>query len=160
MFLSAFELLFWCIQEKWSPLHSLALSFQIFSMDKLLESGHDIDFLNKVRFFILYVCQFLHNICLAVNKIIWSTWRSHCTYSHLFPKGASPHVKDKVWINYLCSYTVDCVLQVWVCVYIYWYGRMELLHFIMQFKLVQSKLWNYWSNTTLVSMWQIMWAFL
>jgi len=48
-------------------------------MDKLLESGHDIDFVNKVRLFILYVCQFLHNICLVVNKIIWSTGRSHCT---------------------------------------------------------------------------------
>ncbi|GAU30385.1 hypothetical protein TSUD_57970 [Trifolium subterraneum] len=33
--------------EKWGLLHSLALSLQIYSMDKLVENGCDIDFLDK-----------------------------------------------------------------------------------------------------------------
>lgn len=35
-------------QAKWSPLHTLALSGQIHSMDKLLANGLDIDNVDKV----------------------------------------------------------------------------------------------------------------
>lgn len=66
--------------EKWSPLHSLGLSFQIFSMDKLLESGHDIDFVNKEGL-------------TALHKAVIG--KKEAVISHLLRKGASPHVQDK-----------------------------------------------------------------
>ncbi|XP_004488279.1 uncharacterized protein [Cicer arietinum] len=66
--------------EKWSPLHSLALSMQISSMDKLLENGYDIDFLNKEGL-------------TALHKAIIG--KKEAVISHLLRKGASPHVKDK-----------------------------------------------------------------
>ncbi|XP_061354143.1 ankyrin repeat domain-containing protein EMB506, chloroplastic [Gastrolobium bilobum] len=65
---------------KWSPLHTLALSMQISSMDKLLENGLDIDFLNKEGL-------------TALHKAIIG--RKEAVISHLLRKGASPHVKDK-----------------------------------------------------------------
>ncbi|CAI8587380.1 unnamed protein product [Vicia faba] len=66
--------------EKWNPLHSLALSLQIYSMDRLLENGYDIDFLNKEGL------TALHKAIIGKNEAV---------ISHLLRKGASPHVKDK-----------------------------------------------------------------
>ncbi|CAL5186943.1 unnamed protein product [Lathyrus oleraceus] len=66
--------------EKWSPLHSLALSLQIYSMDQLVQNGYDIDFLNKEGL-------------TALHKAIIG--KKEAVISHLLRKGASPHVKDK-----------------------------------------------------------------
>ncbi|XP_058756315.1 ankyrin repeat domain-containing protein EMB506, chloroplastic [Vicia villosa] len=66
--------------EKWSPLHSLALSLQIYSMDQLVENGYDIDFVNKEGL-------------TALHKAIIG--KKEAVISHLLRKGASPHVKDK-----------------------------------------------------------------
>ncbi|CAJ2661661.1 ankyrin repeat domain-containing protein EMB506, chloroplastic [Trifolium pratense] len=66
--------------EKWGLLHSRALSLQIYSMDKLVENGYDIDFLNKEGL-------------TALHKAIIG--KKEAVISHLLRKGASPHVKDK-----------------------------------------------------------------
>ncbi|WJX80441.1 hypothetical protein P8452_63441 [Trifolium repens] len=66
--------------KKWGLLHSLALSLQIYSMDKLVENGYDIDFLNKEGL-------------AALHKAIIG--KKEAVISHLLRKGASPHVKDK-----------------------------------------------------------------
>ncbi|WJX61948.1 hypothetical protein P8452_46995 [Trifolium repens] len=66
--------------KKWGLLHSLALSLQIYSMDKLVENGYDIDFLNKEGL-------------TALHKAIIG--KKEAVISHLLRKGASPHVKDK-----------------------------------------------------------------
>ncbi|MED6171228.1 hypothetical protein PIB30_038855 [Stylosanthes scabra] len=66
--------------EKWSPLHTLALSMQMSCMDKLLENGFDIDFINK-------------DGLTALHKAIIG--KKEAVISHLLRKGASPHVKDK-----------------------------------------------------------------
>ncbi|KAF7825856.1 ankyrin repeat domain-containing protein EMB506, chloroplastic-like [Senna tora] len=65
---------------KWSPLHTLALSTQISCMDKLLENGVDIDFMNKEGL------TALHQAIIGKKEAV---------ISHLLRKGASPHVKDK-----------------------------------------------------------------
>ncbi|KAI4356335.1 hypothetical protein L6164_000365 [Bauhinia variegata] len=65
---------------KWSPLHTLSLSGQISCMDKLLEDGFDIDFLNNEGL-------------TALQKAIIG--KKEAVISHLLRKGASPHVKDK-----------------------------------------------------------------
>ncbi|KEH37823.1 ankyrin repeat protein EMB506 [Medicago truncatula] len=67
-------------KEKWNPLHSLGLSFQIYSMDKLLESGHDIDSINKEGL-------------TALHKAVIG--KKEAVISHLLRKGASPHIQDK-----------------------------------------------------------------
>ncbi|XLR06999.1 ankyrin repeat domain-containing protein EMB506, chloroplastic isoform X1 [Arachis hypogaea] len=67
--------------EKWIPLHTLALSMQMSCMDKLLEDGFDIDFINKASL-------------TALHKAIIG--KKEAVISHLLRKGASPHVKDKV----------------------------------------------------------------
>ncbi|XP_054783257.1 ankyrin repeat domain-containing protein EMB506, chloroplastic isoform X2 [Prosopis cineraria] len=66
--------------EKWSPLHTLALSTQIRCMDQLLESGVDIDLKNKEGL------TALHTAIIGKKEAV---------ISHLLRKGASPHVKDK-----------------------------------------------------------------
>ncbi|KAE9608232.1 hypothetical protein Lal_00003444 [Lupinus albus] len=66
--------------EKWSPLHTLALSMQISCMDKLLENGLDIDLRDKEGL-------------TALHKAIMG--KKEAVISHLLRKGASPHVKDK-----------------------------------------------------------------
>ncbi|MED6151959.1 hypothetical protein PIB30_087281 [Stylosanthes scabra] len=66
--------------KKWSPLHTLALSMQMSCMDKLLENGFDIDFINKEGL-------------TALHKAIIG--KKEAVISHLLRKGASPHVKDK-----------------------------------------------------------------
>ncbi|CAK8534554.1 unnamed protein product [Lathyrus sativus] len=66
--------------EKWSPLHSLALSLQVYSMDQLIQNGYDIDFLNKEGL-------------TALHKSIIG--KREAVTSHLLRKGANPHVKDK-----------------------------------------------------------------
>ncbi|CAL0320187.1 unnamed protein product [Lupinus luteus] len=65
---------------KWSALHTLALSMQISSMDKLLENGLDIDLRDK-------------DGLTALHKAIIG--KKEAVISHLLRKGASPHVKDK-----------------------------------------------------------------
>ncbi|GMG99343.1 hypothetical protein Nepgr_001183 [Nepenthes gracilis] len=65
---------------KWSPLHTLALSGQIHFLDRLLESGVDIDFSDKDGRTALHVA--------VIGK-------KEAVISHLLRKGANPHVKDK-----------------------------------------------------------------
>ncbi|XP_022133478.1 ankyrin repeat domain-containing protein EMB506, chloroplastic [Momordica charantia] len=65
---------------KWNPLHTFALSGQIIQMDKLLESGFDIDSVDEDGF-------------SALHKAIIG--RKDAVIGHLLRKGASPHVKDK-----------------------------------------------------------------
>ena len=48
------------MQPKWRPLHSYALALQIPLMDKLLDSGVDINLLDKVS----YVFVIFHFLCL------------------------------------------------------------------------------------------------
>ncbi|KAI9077711.1 hypothetical protein K1719_040317 [Acacia pycnantha] len=66
--------------EKWSPLHTLALSTQIRCMDQLLESGVDIDLKNKEGLTALHIA--------IIGK-------KEAVISHLLRKGACPHVRDK-----------------------------------------------------------------
>ncbi|KAJ7961615.1 Ankyrin repeat domain-containing protein, chloroplastic [Quillaja saponaria] len=66
--------------EKWSPLHTLALSGQIPYIDKLLENGFNIDFHDKEGL-------------TALHKAIIG--KKEAVISHLLRKGASPHVKAK-----------------------------------------------------------------
>uniref|UniRef100_A0A803RC08 Ankyrin repeat domain-containing protein EMB506, chloroplastic n=1 Tax=Cannabis sativa TaxID=3483 RepID=A0A803RC08_CANSA len=66
--------------EKWSPLHTLALSGQIPFMDELLEQGVDIDFVDKDGLTALHTA-------IIGSKI--------AVISHLLRKGASPHIKDR-----------------------------------------------------------------
>ncbi|KAK7304076.1 hypothetical protein RJT34_15098 [Clitoria ternatea] len=66
--------------EKWSPLHTLALSMQISCLDKLLENGVDIDLPDKEGL-------------TALHKAIIG--KKEAVISHLLRKGASPHTKDK-----------------------------------------------------------------
>ncbi|XP_050945568.1 ankyrin repeat domain-containing protein EMB506, chloroplastic isoform X2 [Cucumis melo] len=65
---------------KWNPLHTFALSGQIIPMDKLLDSGFDIDSVDKDGF-------------SALHKAIIG--RKDAVIGHLLRKGASPHIKDK-----------------------------------------------------------------
>ncbi|XXG55402.1 hypothetical protein AAC387_Pa03g3082 [Persea americana] len=65
---------------KWSPFHSLALSVQIPFMDKLLQSGFDIDAVDKDGF-------------TALHKAVIG--KKEAVISHLLRKGANPHVRDK-----------------------------------------------------------------
>ncbi|XP_028790515.1 ankyrin repeat domain-containing protein EMB506, chloroplastic [Neltuma alba] len=66
--------------EKWSPMHTLALSTQIKCMDQLLENGVGIDLKNKEGLTALHIA--------IIGK-------KEAVISHLLRKGASPHVKDK-----------------------------------------------------------------
>lgn len=65
---------------KWNPLHTFALSGQIIPMDKILESGYDIDSVDEDGF-------------SALHKAIIG--RKDAVIGHLLRKGASPHIKDK-----------------------------------------------------------------
>ncbi|KGN52394.1 hypothetical protein Csa_008576 [Cucumis sativus] len=65
---------------KWNPLHTFALSGQIIPMDKLLDSGFDIDSVDEDGF-------------SALHKAIIG--RKDAVIGHLLRKGASPHIKDK-----------------------------------------------------------------
>ncbi|RWR77117.1 ankyrin repeat domain-containing protein, chloroplastic isoform X1 [Cinnamomum micranthum f. kanehirae] len=65
---------------KWSPFHSLALSVQIPFMDKLLQSGFDIDAVDKDGF-------------TALHKAVIG--KKEAVISHLLRKGANPHVRNK-----------------------------------------------------------------
>ncbi|XP_023549592.1 ankyrin repeat domain-containing protein EMB506, chloroplastic isoform X1 [Cucurbita pepo subsp. pepo] len=65
---------------KWNPLHTFALSSQIIPMDRLLESGFDIDSVDEDGF-------------SALHKAIIG--RKDAVIGHLLRKGASPHIKDK-----------------------------------------------------------------
>ncbi|XP_038890562.1 ankyrin repeat domain-containing protein EMB506, chloroplastic [Benincasa hispida] len=65
---------------KWNPLHTFALSGQIIPMDKLLESGFDIDSVDEDGF-------------SALHKAIIG--RKDAVIGHLLRKGASPHITDK-----------------------------------------------------------------
>ncbi|KAK6913152.1 Ankyrin repeat [Dillenia turbinata] len=66
--------------EKWSPLHTLALSGQIPHMDKLLEHGVDINSVDKDGLTALHVA--------IIGK-------KEAVISHLLRKGANPHVRDQ-----------------------------------------------------------------
>lgn len=66
--------------SKWNPIHTFALSAQIIPMDKLLESGFDIDSVDEDGF-------------SALHKAIIG--RKDAVIGHLLRKGASPHIKDK-----------------------------------------------------------------
>lgn len=77
----------------------------------------------------------------ALHKAIIG--KKEAVISHLLRKGASPHVKDKVMIPLnKFPQAVECRLlfKVSWCLCINCCSRMVLLHFIMQFKLVLSKL--------------------
>lgn len=65
---------------KWSPLHTLALSGQIHSMDKLLANGLDIDNVDKDGL------TALHRAIIGKKEAV---------ISHLLRKGANPHVRDR-----------------------------------------------------------------
>ncbi|CAM8992145.1 unnamed protein product [Rhodiola kirilowii] len=65
---------------KWSVLHSLGLSGQIPFMDELLETGMDIDMVDK-------------NGLTALHMAVIG--KKEAVISHLLRKGASPHIKDK-----------------------------------------------------------------
>lgn len=101
------------IQSKWNPIHTFALSAQIIPMDKLLESGFDIDSVDEVN---IIDIQFLHFIIRNHSFLTW-TYKSRLYFvnqdgfsalhkaiisrkdaviGHLLRKGASPHIKDKV----------------------------------------------------------------
>ncbi|XP_010272028.1 PREDICTED: ankyrin repeat domain-containing protein EMB506, chloroplastic isoform X2 [Nelumbo nucifera] len=66
--------------EKWSPLHTLALSGQINFMDKLLEQGVDIDAVDRDGF------TALHKAVIGKKEVV---------ISHLLRKGANPHIRDR-----------------------------------------------------------------
>ncbi|KAF3431791.1 hypothetical protein FNV43_RR26527 [Rhamnella rubrinervis] len=66
--------------EKWSPLHTLALSGQISFMDNLLEQGVDINFVDKDGL------TALHTAVIGKKEAV---------ISHLLRKGANPNIKDK-----------------------------------------------------------------
>ncbi|EES04435.1 hypothetical protein BDA96_04G029200 [Sorghum bicolor] len=65
---------------KWHPLHSYALALQIPLMDKLLDSGVDINLLDRDGF----TC--LHKAVIGKKEAV---------ISHLLRKGANPHVRDR-----------------------------------------------------------------
>ncbi|OVA16266.1 Ankyrin repeat [Macleaya cordata] len=65
---------------KWRPLHTLALSGQIYFMDKLLEQGVDIDAVDKDGY------TALHKAVIGKKEPV---------ISHLLRKGANPHVRDR-----------------------------------------------------------------
>ncbi|CAN6170445.1 unnamed protein product, partial [Urochloa humidicola] len=65
---------------KWHPLHSYALALQIPLMDKLLDSGVDINLLDKDGF------TPLHKAIIGKKEAV---------ISHLLRKGANPHVRDR-----------------------------------------------------------------
>ncbi|KAL5582495.1 hypothetical protein UlMin_014937 [Ulmus minor] len=66
--------------EKWIPIHTLAISGQIAFMDKLLEQGVDIDFVDKDGL------TALHTAVIGKKEAV---------ISHLLRRGASPRVKDR-----------------------------------------------------------------
>ncbi|KAK6928229.1 Ankyrin repeat [Dillenia turbinata] len=66
--------------EKWSPLHTLALSGQIPHMDKLFEHGVDINSVDKDGF------TALHTAIIGKKEAV---------ISHLLRKGANPHIRDQ-----------------------------------------------------------------
>ncbi|XP_010272029.1 PREDICTED: ankyrin repeat domain-containing protein EMB506, chloroplastic isoform X3 [Nelumbo nucifera] len=70
--------------EKWSPLHTLALSGQINFMDKLLEQGVDIDAVD--RFGEQDGFTALHKAVIGKKEVV---------ISHLLRKGANPHIRDR-----------------------------------------------------------------
>uniref|UniRef100_A0ACD5VB60 Uncharacterized protein n=1 Tax=Avena sativa TaxID=4498 RepID=A0ACD5VB60_AVESA len=65
---------------KWHPLHSYALALQIPLMDKLLDTGVDINLLDKDGF------TPLHKAIIGKKEAV---------ISHLLRKGANPHVRDR-----------------------------------------------------------------
>ncbi|KAK3128825.1 hypothetical protein QOZ80_6BG0466850 [Eleusine coracana subsp. coracana] len=65
---------------KWHPLHSYALALQIPLMDRLLDSGVDINLLDKDGF------TPLHKAVIGKKEAV---------ISHLLRKGANPHVRDR-----------------------------------------------------------------
>ncbi|WVZ81804.1 hypothetical protein U9M48_029145 [Paspalum notatum var. saurae] len=65
---------------KWHPLHSYALALQIPLLDKLLDSGIDINTLDKDGF------TPLHKAIIGKKEAV---------ISHLLRKGANPHVRDR-----------------------------------------------------------------
>ncbi|KAF8723582.1 hypothetical protein HU200_021537 [Digitaria exilis] len=65
---------------KWHPLHSYAMALQIPLMDKLLDSGLDINLLDKDGF------TPLHKAIIGKKEAV---------ISHLLRKGANPHVRDR-----------------------------------------------------------------
>ncbi|KQK18810.1 ankyrin repeat domain-containing protein EMB506, chloroplastic [Brachypodium distachyon] len=65
---------------KWHPLHTYALALQIPLMDKLLDSGVDINLVDKDGF------TPLHKAIIGKKEAV---------ISHLLRKGANPHVRDR-----------------------------------------------------------------
>lgn len=65
---------------KWHPLHSYALALQIPLMDKLLDSGVDINLVDRDGF------TSLHKAVIGKKEAV---------ISHLLRKGANPHVRDR-----------------------------------------------------------------
>lgn len=65
---------------KWHPLHSYALALQIPLMDKLLNSGVDINLVDRDGF------TSLHKAVIGKKEAV---------ISHLLRKGANPHVRDR-----------------------------------------------------------------
>lgn len=64
---------------KWSPLHSFALSWEIKCMDKLLENGLDIDYVDKNGYTALHMA--------VIGK-------KEAVIIHLLRKGANPNARD------------------------------------------------------------------
>jgi len=80
----------------------------------------------------------------ALHKAIIG--KKEAVISHLLRKGADPHVKDQVRIKFSfykhvpVSSVPPYMIYLRTMGYLHTHVRMELLHFIMQFKLVPSKL--------------------
>jgi ankyrin repeat protein len=72
------------VQPKWHPLHSYALALQIPLMDSLLDSGVDINLLDKDGF------TPLHKAVIGKKEAV---------ISHLLRRGANPHVRDRVTLQ-------------------------------------------------------------
>lgn len=81
---------------KWRPLQTLGLSIQIPFMDKLLDSGVDIDEVDKDGFTVL------HRAIIGKKEAV---------ISHLLRKGASPHVKDRDGATPLHYAVQVCAIQ-------------------------------------------------
>lgn len=156
------------MQTKWSPFHSLALSVQIPFMDKLLQSGFDIDAVDKVSIIILWywapalwaslwnrawVDLVKQDGFTALHKAVIG--KKEAVISHLLRKGANPHVRNKVsktlpYSNFPLNTIIWFISKKLEVMFAPPCGRMVPPHCIMRFKLELSKQWSCWLNIRLM----------
>ena len=99
------------VQPKWHPLHSYALALQIPLMDKLLDTGVDINLVDKVGswFILCDACpktSSSRKVVLMLGVLLIQDGftplhkaiigKKEAVISHLLRKGANPHVRDRV----------------------------------------------------------------